>query len=318
MDRNNNRRLKSASAEPLTHEPAGFATRSAVRFLSPSPHLSFSLSRPVFPTLRRSLRAVIATAVACGLIYLAGDRRHPLPPAVGGSLFGESVGPVSKSAKVRLATFNIHSGTGRDRRLDLARTAATLKGIDFAFLNEVHGPYFWQATGQAEQLAELTGRRWLFAPTEERWWHHQFGNAVLSADNATRWQRLPLPSAGHSYRNAVLIAIEHAGRTIHIVGTHFDRNSADDRAEQFRAVAGLFLDLAEPAILMGDLNATADDSAIKNLLAHEDVHDPLHEVLGDDIERHIDWILTRGLKTLDAGMLDNGASDHPLVWAELE
>lgn len=280
--------------------------------LAPAPR------RRVAASHRRRRPAVIAALLVTGLLYMAGDQRRPLPPAVGCTLSGEYVAPVGKSSRIRVATFNIHSGTGRDRRYDLARTAAALKGFDLAFLNEVHGPYFWQTSGQVEQLAELTGRQWLFAPSEQRWWHHQFGNALLSAINVTRWQRLPLPSNGRSCRNAVLFDFEHAGRTIHIVGTHFDRNSPGDRAEQFKAAAGLFLDLVEPAILLGDLNATDDDEPIKKLLAHEGVHDPLREVLGELVERHIDWILTRGLKTLDAGTVDNGASDHPLVWAELE
>ena len=297
MDRNDDQRLEPTSA--------GCAA------LAPPPR-SLSLSR------RHVLRAAATTTVICGLVYIVGDQRRPLPPAVGSSLAGKDVGPANRSPKLRVATFNIHSGTGRDRRFDLVRTAAALKGIDLALLNEVHGPYFWQAGGQSEQLAGLTGRRWLFAPSEQRWWHHQFGNAVLSAVDVVRWQRLPLPSHGRSCRNAVLLDVEHAGRTIHVLGTHFDRNSPGERAEQFRAAAGLFLDLAEPAILLGDLNATADDLHIKELLAHEGVHDPLGEILGGRVEPHIDWILTRGLKTLDAGTIDNGASDHPLVWADLE
>lgn len=284
--------------------------KPAAACLAPPLARSFSRSR------RLGFAAIIG--VICGLIYLAGDQRRPLPPTVGNSLSGECVRTASSVPKFRVATFNIHSGTGRDHRPDLARTAVALKGIDVAFLNEVHGTYFWQDGGQVERLAELTGQRWLFAPSEQRWWHHQFGNAVLSSENVVRWQRLPLPSQGRSCRNAVLLDVIHAGRTIHIVGTHFDRNSSDDRAEQFQAVAGLFLDLAEPAILLGDLNATAADEHIQSLLAHEGVRDVLADVLGHATEPHIDWILTRGLKTLDAGTIDNGASDHPLVWADLE
>jgi endonuclease/exonuclease/phosphatase family metal-dependent hydrolase len=32
----------------------------------------------------------------------------------------------------------------------------------------------------------------------------------------------------------------------------------------------------------------------------------------------IDWIFTRGLETVSAGVEKNDASDHPMVWAELK
>ncbi|HVA46313.1 MAG TPA: endonuclease/exonuclease/phosphatase family protein [Pirellulales bacterium] len=287
---------------------------SATPALSPASQLALPSAPP--RSLRRWATA-FALLLVCGLVYLAGDQRRPVPAAVGASLSGKGTRSTTSIATLRVASFNIHGGTGRDRRYDLARTAAALNGFDLALLNEVHGPYFWQTEGQVETLAGLTDQRWLFAPTEQRWWHHQFGNAVLSAADVTQWQRIVLPGSGRGYRNAVLLSIPFAGRTLHLLGTHFDRNSAADRAQQFQAVTRLFLALAEPAILLGDLNMTADEGSIRELLARGGVHDPLGEVLGDAAGRHIDWILTRGLTTIDAGTIDNGASDHPLIWAEL-
>ncbi len=241
-----------------------------------------------------------------------------MPAAVGDSLSGSPAASTPDRATIRVATFNIHSGVGNDHRLNLARTAETLQGFDLILLNEVHGPYFWQAAGQAEQLAELTGKRWLFAPTEERWWHHRFGNAVLASASVARWQTVLLPSHGRTPRNMVLVTIPHGERVIHVVGTHLDRNDPRDRAEQLQAAIGLFLSLAEPAVLMGDLNTTADEACLKDLLQRSDVHDPLGESLSGGAPPRIDWLLTRGLKTVNAGIVDNGASDHPLIWAELK
>jgi endonuclease/exonuclease/phosphatase family metal-dependent hydrolase len=269
---------------------------------------------------RRRRRGALALGlfVAFGLIYYSGDQRRAIPAAVGDSLSGSVRASRPAGATIRLATFNIHSGVGSDHRLNLARTAETLQGFDLILLNEVHGPYFWQPSGQADQLAELTGKRWLFAPTEERWWHHRFGNAVLTSADVARWQTISLPGHGRTPRNMVLMAVPHGERTIHVVGTHLDRNDPRDRAEQVQAAIGLFLSLAEPAVLMGDLNTTAEESCLEELLRRGDVHDPLGEVLSDKAPRRIDWLLTRGLKTVNAGIVDSGASDHPLIWAELE
>ena len=284
--------------------------------------LTPSLRPSVSPSLRPrwlSVRTVsIVIILLGGLIYYSGDQRHAVPAARGVSLSGTTQSPPHSDTTIRIATFNIHGGTGSDRRLDLDRTAANLTGFDLVMLNEVHGPYFWQAAGQAQLLGELTQKQWLFAPTEERWWYHQFGNALLSSAKVSQWQRLPLPSRGRGYRNVLLLTLEHGGRALQVVGTHLDRNDPRDRAEQLQAAIGLFLAMAEPAVLLGDLNTTADEAPLRELLARGDVRDPLREVLADATPRRIDWILTRGLKTVDAGIVDNGASDHPLIWAELE
>ena len=260
---------------------------------------------------------VVGLMLVAGLSYYYGDQRRAVPAAVGTSLSGARATRSKLRSTLRVATFNIHGGTGRDGRWDLSRTADALKSFDCVLLNEVHGPYFWESTGQAEQLAELTGNRWLFAPTEERWWHHQFGNAILTTASVAWWQRVLLPGGNRGHRNVVLMEVEHGGGAVRVVATHLDRNDPVARAAQLEAAIDLFLALAEPAVLMGDLNTTDDEAPLAALLARSDVHDPLREVLRESTPRHIDWILTRGLRTIDAGMIDNGASDHPLVWAEL-
>jgi endonuclease/exonuclease/phosphatase family metal-dependent hydrolase len=303
----------------LATSPAAHADVDCSVALSLRRSVSPSLPPPV-STLRHRRRVAIAVAVTLvgSFIYYSGDQRRPVSAAVGRSLEGTLHKTPRDGRTIRIATFNIHSGTGSDHRFDLGRTAEAVKGFDVVMLNEVQGPYFWQSEGQAEQLARLTDNRWLFAPTEERWWHHRFGNAALASANVDRWQTISLPSHSRGHRNMVLATIAHGGREIHVVGTHLDRNDPRDRAEQLEAAIGLFLSLAEPAVLLGDLNTTAEEPILKMLLDRSDVRDPLRDALGDDVPPHIDWIITRGLKTIKAGINDHGASDHPLVWAELE
>ncbi len=76
--------------------------------------------------------------------------------------------------------------------------------------------------------------------------------------------------------------------------------------------------LDDPAVMVGDLNTRRDDPAMKTALATPGVVDPVGEVLSPEESDTIDWILVRGLRGVDAGIRDSGASDHPLIWAELE
>jgi endonuclease/exonuclease/phosphatase family metal-dependent hydrolase len=160
---------------------------------------------------------------------------------------------------------------------------------------------------------------WLFAPAEHRWGHDHFGNAVLCSLPVQAWERIPLPRHyGHSCRNVVLLSAAYRGRTLRLVVTHLDRGDDRDRDRQLQTVAALFLGQQEPAILLGDLNTTGDEPLLAQLLSTPGVHDPVAEILGPKTPRRIDWMLTRGLETVDAGVIENDASDHPCVWAELK
>jgi len=160
---------------------------------------------------------------------------------------------------------------------------------------------------------------WLFAPNTRTWFCLESGNGLLSAWPASFWQRIPLAHRRErGYRNAVLVGLEHGGRTVRVLLTHVTRSDDASRREQLRAVAELFLSLAEPAVLLGDLNSAADDPEMRRLLAAAGVRDPLGETLGAATPPHIDWILARGMRCRAAGLRDEGASDHPLFWAELE
>lgn len=254
--------------------------------------------------------------VLAALVLLLADRRVACGPASGGLLEGAIVR--SAGEHLRVGTFNIHGGKGLDGRRDLERTASCLEGLDLIALNEVHGPLFWQQEDQAELLGRRLGMQWLFAPTELRWFHYRFGNGVLTDLPVQSWQRIPLPRRhGRSYRNLVLLTTRFQGVALRALVTHIDRSDDRERADHLRAASELFLALDEPAILLGDLNTSADDPIIAQLLATPGVGDPIALSLGSTAPRRIDWILVRGLETVAAGIDDRGASDHHHIWAEL-
>jgi endonuclease/exonuclease/phosphatase family metal-dependent hydrolase len=170
---------------------------------------------------------------------------------------------------------------------------------------------------QADELGRQLEMASQFVPTESRFWQPSFGNGLLSQVVTTPVHKLPLPcTQGKKYRTATLTSFQVGDQTVRVLSVHLDR--VQDRETQLEQVFSLFCDLRKPAILMGDLNTFPDDPLLKTWLAHPDIHDAVADKLGSDAPpRRIDWIFTRGLKTVDAGYLSNEASDHPLVWAEL-
>jgi endonuclease/exonuclease/phosphatase family metal-dependent hydrolase len=242
----------------------------------------------------------------------------PTGPCCGAGAAGQVERPPSNRTTLRIATFNIHGGKGRDDRRDLDRTAENLADLDFVALQEAVGPAPWESEGQVEQLARAAGMAWLFTPAERRWLSWKYGNGLLTALPLGSWRQIPLAGAHDgSFRNAVVIDVEFGGRTVHVLLTHLTQRDDRDRQSQLETVLAMFRDLPAPAVLLGDLNTMADDPQIEHLLATPDIVDPLR-ALGKDTPGRIDWIIVRGLRPVAAGTRDNGASDHPLLWAELE
>ena len=267
---------------------------------------------------RKRLLVLLALALLVGLAHHA-SLPVPTGPAEGTAIQGEALHerPAS-SATFRVGTFNIHGCKGADGRRDVDRVARCLEGLDFVALNEVHGPWFWQSGDQSAELGRRMGLAWQFAPGTRSWYHYEFGNGFLSGLPVVSWKRIPLEhAADRGYRNAVRVDLRHAGQTIHAVLSHVTRHDDASRERQLRQVIDLFLSLPEPAVLLGDMNSTAEDARIRDLLAVRGVSDPVGDKLGAKSAGRIDWIFTRGLRTVDAGMRDDGASDHPMVWAEL-
>jgi endonuclease/exonuclease/phosphatase family metal-dependent hydrolase len=133
---------------------------------------------------------------------------------------------------------------------------------------------------------------------------------MLCSLEVKNWIRIPLPGrAKKGLRNMLLASVDFGGRNVQVLITHVDRFT--DRKNQLRIIIAMFLSLNEPAILMGDLNSNADDEQLRALLATKGVRDVTNGHGG------VDWIITRGLRTIRAGIHETDASDHPMIWAQL-
>jgi endonuclease/exonuclease/phosphatase family metal-dependent hydrolase len=279
---------------------------------------------PRLPGRDRRWQLAWATIAVMAIAVISdGSIRKPTGPDSGTTFSGPSSFDrpaqrldASAGRRIRVGTFNIHGGRGLDRRRDFGRIAKCLEGLDFVALNEVHGASSSDLSDSAEILGHTLGMAWLFAPAERRWWHDHFGNGALASLPVRWWQRIPLPLHGSkSGRNALLVSLDIDGQPVQALVTHIDR-SDPQRSAQLRTIIDLFLALAPPAILFGDLNTTSADPSIQRLLAAPGAIDALSGTSTG--HGRIDWIVTRGLKCTASGMHPAGPSDHPQYWAELE
>lgn len=258
----------------------------------------------------------LSFALAGLVIWDGADRRpvdatQPLPQSPPSA--------ISRSAPetLRIGSFNIHSGKGTDGTRNLGRTGELLADVDFAGLYEVRATSDAGEPNQAAIIAHQRETAWLFAPSERQWWSDHFGNGLVYRIPVHSVIRLPLINTrGKAYRNAILSTVKLQSTDVRIISVHIDRE--EDRERQLRAVFDLFLGLQEPCVLMGDLNTRETDPLLVDLRNHPGVRSPLDDVMSDgSTVQSIDWIFTRGLKTISAALIENTASDHPYLRAEL-
>jgi endonuclease/exonuclease/phosphatase family metal-dependent hydrolase len=266
---------------------------------------------------RRTLLILIMLSALAGGVWFV-SRPQRVGPAAGTTIEGRVLRQAEPRESLRIGTFNIHGCTGADDRRDVARVARCLGDLDFAALNEVHGARPWENADQAALLGRRLGMQWLFAPATRDWHCVDFGNGLVTKLPVESWQRMPLAASnGRSYRNAVLVRLRFHDETVQVLLTHIARSDEATCRAELHEVIDDYLSLPAPAILLGDLNSEAGEPELRRLLAVPDVIDAVGRKLGVAAPPRIDWIFVRGLRVLDAGLRDEGASDHPLAWAEV-
>jgi endonuclease/exonuclease/phosphatase family metal-dependent hydrolase len=164
----------------------------------------------------------------------------------------------SDAERITVATYNVHTCVGVDRRYDPPRVAAVLRELeaDVICLQEVDAHrrgerhldqwhYFAEATG----LAAVPGEN-------VRVHRGRFGNAVL-----TRWpvravRLVDLSVPGHEPRGAIDLDLEIRGRKLRVIATHFGLRGAERRVQTRRLLEVLRHsgDASDGLLVMGDLN----------------------------------------------------------------
>ncbi len=167
---------------------------------------------------------------------------------------------------MKIVTYNIQFGSGKDGRIDLGRIAQTVDGADVIALQEVDRN--WQRSGMTDQVAELTallsGYHWVYGPffdvdassreadgslTNRR---RQFGPMLLSKTPILSSRLFFLPKSAtverHNMQTGVLEGvIEDNGRALRFYALHLAAYWRRDRLVQI----GALLDIVGRAPIEG-------------------------------------------------------------------
>jgi endonuclease/exonuclease/phosphatase family metal-dependent hydrolase len=162
----------------------------------------------------------------------------------------------NKGSMMKVVTYNIQFGLGKDGRNDLHRIAGTVAGADIIALQEVERN--WEHSGhvdQPERLASyLPDYYWVYGPYFDvdasranpdgtiGNARRQFGNMVLAKTPIVSTRLFPLPkSATVDQRNMAVGMLEAVvgqgrGKALRVYNTHLSAKSSKDRLTQIRLI----------------------------------------------------------------------------------
>jgi len=157
---------------------------------------------------------------------------------------------------MKLISYNVHYGKGKDGRYDLARIAGEIEHGDVIALQEVER--FWQRSGERDQAAEIASHlrafHWVYGanldmdasysdddgfPVHRR---RQFGTMILSRTPIISCRNFPLPKFGtlaqHSIQQGALEAVIRSGQgtPLRVYSIHLSHLLAATRRPQIEAL----------------------------------------------------------------------------------
>lgn len=185
-------------------------------------------------------------------------------PAVAGCA---AMPAVAAHRSLSLVTFNIwHNQGDWAARLPLIVEALRAQDADVIALEEVLQDPAVNLPNQAQTLAEALGYRWVFSSADAESQPRRYGNALLTRLPilATDWKKLdPLDD----YRTALRLRVNLGGRPVDVVATHlaWQDDAGPVRARQIADLLNWLPDDGAPLVVMGDFNATQEDSGLSVL-----------------------------------------------------
>ena len=167
---------------------------------------------------------------------------------------------------MRLVTWNIHGGVGRDGRRDLDRVARVLRDArcDAAALQEVGDPHralpgedrSHEVADQAAHLGKLLGWYAAYGPTLVLA-GKPYGNAVLSRHPIVRVRNYDLSVRGREPRGCLRADLDLGNGVLHLFNLHLGLSGGERRRQAAMLLsADLLRDaaLTAPLVVCGDFN----------------------------------------------------------------
>lgn len=162
-----------------------------------------------------------------------------------------------RAESVAIASYNIHSGVGMDRRRSAARIAQVLKELDcdiYALQEVDNQPGAHEESMQLEylsramQMAAVPGLR-IVRHTGE------YGNALLTRLPIISVHRHDLSCSRWEPRGAVDVRLDLDGAPLRIMATHLGLSRSERRIQWLRLLAAIAeAGPDQPTVLLGDMN----------------------------------------------------------------
>ena len=174
----------------------------------------------------------------------------------------------------RILTYNVHRCVGTDGELDVERVAKVIAVMrpDIVALQELD--MFRARTDmvdQAHAIAEQLGMRFHFHPAF-RVEEESYGDAILTACPLRVIKAGALPGSnavrGLEPRGALWVKVDVDGVELDVINTHLGLVPHEQRAQASALVSDQWMghaDCTDPAILLGDFNATSRHGAYKRV-----------------------------------------------------
>lgn len=152
-----------------------------------------------------------------------------------------------------VATYNIHSAVGTDRKFDPQRIADVLGEMDADVIALQEVPMGGSRHGNIlPLLQEATGFHAVEGAVRDTP-YSRYGNAVLSRYPVTATRRLDLSFGSREPRGALDADLDVCGNPLRIIATHLGLRPAE-RRDQIERLLKVFDTGRMPVILMGDVN----------------------------------------------------------------
>ncbi len=178
--------------------------------------------------------------------------------------------PAAATRRLKILSYNVHSCIGTDKRLDPARIADVIAGLepDIIGLQELDvGRRRSGSIDQAHVIASLLKMHFHFHPALKVEDEH-YGDAILTAFPLRLVKAAGLPSYGEP-RGALWAEIDIGGRPLQIFNTHLGLLRRE-RVRQSAIITGPEWvnhpdAIGKPRLLMGDFNSVPSSPAYRQL-----------------------------------------------------
>lgn len=223
---------------------------------------------------------------------------------------------------LRLMTYNIHRGIGKNGEFSLASTADTIAkaGPDIVALQEVER--FSLRTGFKDEIRYLSsklGMTYAYGKSLNIV-TGQYGNSLLSKYPIEEYSTIKLPSLKEQ-RTVLRAVIDIDSHRLAVYNVHLGLNE-NERKEQVAYIVNLLSSEKLDYVLLGDMNSSVDKiSAFTNVM--KDSVEGSGKYSQGTIEENNTWkridyiFLSKNLKPKNYDVILSDASDHLPVVSEI-